>query len=136
MLLDEGLVNVFTLQHRIAEGIRHSIRAWRSDLCAADPSAYSDSDTVSTILTPADFNATDIVADAEEKYGVAFGEGLGEVAGKVFRIGHLGSLTDVMDPTAEMCTVDLGINITMGSGVAAAQKYYSGNSSVSHNDVR
>ena len=54
--------------------------------------------------------------------------GLGEVAGKVFRIGHLGSLTDVMMlsglATAEMCMVDLGLDIELGSGVAAAQEYY------------
>ena len=122
MLLDEGLENVFALHHRIAERIRHSIKAWGLHLYAADSSVNSDSDTVSTILTSADFNATDIVAHAAEKCGVAFGEGLGEVPGKVSRIGHLGSPTDVMAPTAKMCTVDLGINITMGSGVAAAQK--------------
>ena len=58
----------------------------------------------------------------------AFGVGLGEVAGKVFRIGHLGSLTDVMAlsgiGTAEMAMVDLGYPIELGSGVAAAQEYY------------
>ncbi len=65
---------------------------------------------------------------AAEKYGVAFGVGLGEVAGKVFRIGHLGSLTDVMMlsglATAEMCMVDLGLDVALGSGVAAAQEIY------------
>lgn len=68
---------------------------------------------------------------AAEVYGVAFGVGLGEVAGKVFRIGHLGSLTDVMMlsgiATAEMCMADLGLDITLGSGVAAAQDYYRAN---------
>ena len=68
-----------------------------------------------------------------------FGVGLGEVAGKVFRIGHLGSLTDVMTlsgiATAEMCMVDLGLDITFGSGVAAAQRYFSGNSAVSLKDA-
>ena len=67
---------------------------------------------------------------AAKTYGVAFGVGLGEVAGKVFRIGHLGSLTDVMTlsgiATAEMCMADLGLNIRLGSGVAAAQDYYRG----------
>ena len=64
---------------------------------------------------------------AAEKYGVAFGVGLGEVAGKAFRIGHLGSLTVVMAlsgiATAQMCMVDLGLDITLGSGLAAAQDY-------------
>lgn len=126
MLLAEGLENVFARHHRIAEGVRAAVRAWGLDLCAADPSVYSD--TVSAIRTPEGFNATDIVTHAAEKYGVAFGVGLGEVAGKVFRIGHLGSLTDVMAlsgiATAEMCMADLGLEITLGSGVAAAQDHY------------
>jgi alanine-glyoxylate transaminase/serine-glyoxylate transaminase/serine-pyruvate transaminase len=88
------------------------------------------SDTVSAIKTPEGFNATDIVSLSAEKYGVAFGTGLGEVAGKVFRIGHLGSMTDVMAlsgiATAEMCMVDLGLDIKLGSGVAAAQEVYRG----------
>jgi alanine-glyoxylate transaminase/serine-glyoxylate transaminase/serine-pyruvate transaminase len=55
---------------------------------------------------------------------------LGEVAGKVFRIGHLGMLTDVMVlsglATAEMCMADLGWPVKLGSGVAAAQEFYRG----------
>jgi alanine-glyoxylate transaminase/serine-glyoxylate transaminase/serine-pyruvate transaminase len=126
MLLDEGLENVFARHHRIAEGVRCAVRAWGLNLCAASPDIYSD--TVSAIRTPKGFNATDIVSHAAQTYGVAFGTGLGEVAGKVFRIGHLGSLTDVMMlsglATAEMCMADLGLDITLGSGVAAAQEFY------------
>ncbi|WP_380057969.1 L-aspartate--glyoxylate aminotransferase BhcA [Falsihalocynthiibacter sp. SS001] len=132
MLLDEGLENVFARHHRIAEGVRAAIGAWGLELCAANPSVYSD--TVSAIRTPEGFNATDIVTHAADKYGVAFGVGLGEVAGKVFRIGHLGSMTDVMAlsgiATAEMCMVDLGLDIKLGSGVAAAQEYYRGHSAL------
>lgn len=128
MLLAEGLDAVFARHHRIAGGVRAAVRAWGLDLCASDPSLYSD--TVSAIRTPDGVNATDIVTHAAEKYGVAFGVGLGEVAGKVFRIGHLGSLTDVMAlsgiATAEMCMADLGMDITLGSGVAAAQEFYRG----------
>ena len=94
---------------------------------------------MSAIKTPEGFNATDIVTHAAEKYGVAFGVGLGEVAGKVFRIGHLGSLTDVMAlsgiATAEMCMVDLGLDIKLGSGVAAAQDFYRGNTATAHQDA-
>jgi len=137
MLLSEGLENVFARHHRIAEGVRAAVGAWGLDLCAADPSVYSD--TVSAIRTPDGFNATDIVTHAASKYGVAFGVGLGEVAGKVFRIGHLGSLTDVMAlsgiATAEMCMADLGLDIKLGSGVAAAQDYYRGHSAVSQKDA-
>ena len=129
MLLSEGLENVFARHHRIAEGVRAAVKAWGLDLCAVSPDVYSD--TVSAIRTPEGFNATQIVEHAAKAYGVAFGTGLGEVAGKVFRIGHLGSLTDVMAlsgiATAEMVMADLGLNITLGSGVAAAQDYYRAN---------
>lgn len=137
MLLAEGLENVFARHHRIAEGVRAAVHAWGLELCAADPSLYSD--TVSAIRTPEGFNATDIVTHAAQKYGVAFGVGLGEVAGKVFRIGHLGSLTDVMAlsgiATAEMCMADLGLDIRLGSGVAAAQDYYRGHPAESRKDA-
>jgi alanine-glyoxylate transaminase/serine-glyoxylate transaminase/serine-pyruvate transaminase len=126
MLLTEGLENVFARHTRIAEGVRAAVRAWDMELCAASPDLYSD--TVSAIRTPEGFNASDIVAHAAKAYGVAFGTGLGEVAGKVFRIGHLGSLTDVMAlsgiATAEMVMADLGLPVTLGSGVAAAQDRY------------
>ncbi|MGB3406309.1 MAG: L-aspartate--glyoxylate aminotransferase BhcA [Jannaschia sp.] len=126
MLEEEGLESVFARHHRIAEGVRAAARAWGMPLCAASPDVWSD--TVSAIRTPDGFNATSLVTHAAETYGVAFGVGLGEVAGKVFRIGHLGSLTDVMMlsglATAEMCMADLGLDITLGSGVAAAQDYY------------
>lgn len=137
MLLAEGLENVFARHHRIAEGVRAAVRAWGLDLCAADPAVYSD--TVSAIRTPAGFNATSIVTHAASKYGVAFGVGLGEVAGKVFRIGHLGSLTDVMAlsgiATAEMCMADLGLDIRLGSGVAAAQEYYRATAAMAQQDA-
>ncbi|WP_417525834.1 L-aspartate--glyoxylate aminotransferase BhcA [Marinovum sp.] len=129
MLLDEGLENVFARHHRIAEGVRAAVGAWGLELCAASPDVYSD--TVSAIRTPEGFDATRIVSHAATTYGVAFGVGLGEVAGKVFRIGHLGSLTDVMTlsgiATAEMCMANLGLDIRLGSGVAAAQEYYRAN---------
>jgi alanine-glyoxylate transaminase/serine-glyoxylate transaminase/serine-pyruvate transaminase len=128
MLKDEGLENVFARHHRIAEGIRRAVAAWGLKLCAQSPDLYSD--TVSAIVVPEGFDGTRIVTHAAEKYGVAFGVGLGEVAGKVFRIGHLGSLTDVMAlsgiAAAEMAMVDLGLPIRLGSGVAAAQDYYRG----------
>jgi alanine-glyoxylate transaminase/serine-glyoxylate transaminase/serine-pyruvate transaminase len=126
MLLDEGLDAVFARHTRIANGVRAAISAWGMELCATSPAVYSD--TVSAIKTPDGFNASDIVDLAATKYGVAFGTGLGEVAGKVFRIGHLGSLTEVMAlsgiATAEMCMVDLGLPVQLGSGVAAAQNVY------------
>ena len=126
MLLEEGLDNVFARHHRLAEGVRTAVRAWGLEICAVREEIYSDS--VTAIVTPEGFDATELVNHASNKYGVSFGGGLGKVAGKVFRIGHLGSLTDVMAlsgiATAEMAMVDLGYPVTLGSGVAAAQEYY------------
>ncbi|MEZ5777139.1 MAG: aminotransferase class V-fold PLP-dependent enzyme [Paracoccaceae bacterium] len=126
MLLSEGLDNVFARHTRIAEGVRRAVDAWGLELCAKSPQVYSD--TVSAIRTPEGFNATDIVTRAASDYGMAFGVGLGEVAGKVFRIGHLGMLTDALMlsglATAEMVMVDLGLPVRLGSGVAAAQEFY------------
>jgi alanine-glyoxylate transaminase / serine-glyoxylate transaminase / serine-pyruvate transaminase len=126
MLLKEGLENVFARHRRIASGVRAAVDAWGMALCATKPAFYSDS--VSAIRTPEGFDANRIVSHAAQTYGMAFGVGLGEVAGKVFRIGHLGSLTDAMMlsglATVEMCMVDLGLPVRLGSGVAAAQAVY------------
>ncbi|SMY08287.1 L-aspartate--glyoxylate aminotransferase BhcA [Flavimaricola marinus] len=126
MLLEEGLENVFARHRRIADGVRAAVEAWGLEMCATRPEFYSDS--VSAIRTPEGFDATSIVTRAAQTYGMAFGVGLGEVAGKVFRIGHLGSLTDAMMlsgiATAEMSMVDLGLPMKLGSGVAAAQAVY------------
>ena len=126
LLEEEGLEAVFARHHRIAEGVRRAVDAWGLRLCAQSPDLYSD--TVSAVVVPEGFDGTRIVTHAAEKYRVAFGVGLGEVAGKVFRIGHLGSLTDVMALSglacAEMVMADLGLPVKLGSGVAAAADYY------------
>ncbi|MBO6758867.1 MAG: aminotransferase class V-fold PLP-dependent enzyme [Roseibium sp.] len=126
MLLEEGLDEVFARHARIAEGVRAATFAWGMKPFAATPDLYSN--TVTAVRTPDGFDASTIVAHAVETYGMAFGTGLGDVAGKVFRIGHLGMLTDAMAlsgiAVAEMCMADLGLDITLGSGVAAAQSVY------------
>ena len=124
LALDDGRIEKVYVQKGAQVGdVRAAAKAWGLPLCATKPEFYSD--TVSAIRTPEGFNATNIVTHAADAYGMAFGVGLGEVAGKVFRIGHLGSLTDAMMISglgvAEMCMVDLGLDIELGSGVAAAQ---------------
>ena len=106
--------------------MRRAVEAWGLSLCAANKSLHSD--TVSAVVVPDGFDGTKVVAHAAARYGVAFGVGLGEVAGTVFRIGHLGSMTDVMAlagvATAEMAMVDLGFPVKLGTGVAAAQEHF------------
>lgn len=126
MLFEEGLENVFDRHYRIAEGVRQAVKAWGLKLCANSPELYSDS--VSAIYVPEGFNSDELTNHAFEKYQVSFGVGLGEMAGKAFRIGHLGSLTDLMALSGiaaiEMAMKDLGYPIELGSGVSAAQEYY------------
>ena len=126
LLLDEGLDNVFARHHRIAEGVRQAVRAWGLDLCAKSPECYSD--TVSAILVPKGFDSDALTNHAYDAYGVSSGIGLGDLAKKAFRIGHLGALTDAMAlsgiAVSEMAMKDLGYPIELGSGVAAAQNHY------------
>ena len=121
MLEEEGLDNVFARHHRLAEGIRRAVAAWGLKLCAQSPELYSE--TVSAIVVREGFDGTKLVVHAADKYGVAFGVGLGEVAGKVFRIGHLGCLTDVMALSGIATRRDGdGRPRTSRSGLAAASR--------------
>lgn len=126
MLLGEGLDQVFARHYRIAEGIRTAIAAWGLKLCANSPELYSD--TVSAIYVPEGFDSNVLTKHAFDAYDVSFGVGLGQMAGKAFRIGHLGLMTDVMAlsgiATMEMAMKDLDYPIELGAGVAAAQNYY------------
>lgn len=126
LLLNEGMDNVNARHHRIAQGIRAAVNAWGLELCAKNPELYSD--TVTAIMVPEGKDANLVTQRAYEAYGVSFGGGLGKMAGKLFRIGHLGAMTDVMAlsgiAAAEMTMVDLGYDIDLGSGVAAAQRVY------------
>ncbi len=126
MLLEEGLENVFARHHRLAEGVRRAVAAWGLELCAKTPDLYSDS--VSAIYVPEGFDSNVLTNHIYDTYDVSFGIGLGEMAGKAFRIGHLGALTDVMVlsglATVEMGMKDLDYPIELGQGVAAAQEYF------------
>ena len=126
MLLEEGLDQVFARHHRLAEGVRLAVQAWGLRLCATKPEFHSDS--VSAIYVPDGFDSNELVNHAYKTYGVSYGVGLGKVAGKVFRIGHLGMLTDTLMlsglATIEMAMKDLDYPIQLGSGVSAAQEYY------------
>jgi len=126
ILFEEGLDNVYARHHRLAEGTRRAVSAWGLKLCAKDPKWYSD--TVSAIMTPAGYNAADVIDVAFKKYNLALGAGLSEVAGKLFRIGHLGDLNELMLMSgiagSEMAMRDVGIDVTPGSGVAAAGEFW------------
>ncbi len=126
LLLAEGLENVFARHYRLAEGVRRAVSAWGLSLCAKAPKWHSD--TVSAIVIPEGFDSAALVKHAYSRYNLSLGAGLNKVAGRVFRIGHLGDLNEIMCMMAlagsEMAMRDLGIPVEAGSGVAAAQEYY------------
>lgn len=128
LLFAEGLDNVFARHHRLAEGVRRAVAAWGLRLCAAAPQWQSD--TVSAIVIPEGFDSGALVKHAYQRYGLSLGVGLNKVAGRVFRIGHLGDLNELMCLMAvagsEMAMRDFGILVEAGSGVAAAGEYYRG----------
>ncbi len=130
LLLDEGLENVFARHNFLAEGVRRAVAAWGLELCAKGPEWYSD--TVTAIMVPEGKDANDVIKHAYNRYGLSLGAGLSVVAGKLFRIGHLGDLNELMLMSAisgaEMAMRDVGIDVVPGSGVAAAQEFYRQNS--------
>ncbi|AXS41908.1 aminotransferase class V-fold PLP-dependent enzyme [Breoghania sp. L-A4] len=126
LIFEEGLENIIARHHRLAEGVRRGVKGWGLDLCAKHEKWYSD--TVSAIVVPEGTDAREVIKIGYERYRTSFGSGLSKVAGKVFRIGHLGDLNEVMClsalASAEMAMADAGIKVELGSGVAAAQAWY------------
>ncbi|MGZ8392113.1 MAG: aminotransferase class V-fold PLP-dependent enzyme [Gemmatimonadales bacterium] len=126
MLMEEGLENVFARHHRLAEGTRQAVKAWGLELCARAPKWHSD--TVSAILVPSGVNGAEVIDIAYRRYNLALGAGLARMGGRLFRIGHLGDLNELMllgaIAGAEMAMRDVGMKITPGSGVAAAEEYW------------
>ncbi len=122
----EGLDNVLSRHARLAEGVRRAVAAWGLVPCAEHPSLASN--TVTAIRVPEGVDARDVIRIGYERYNTSFGSGLSRLAGKVFRIGHLGDLNEAMCLTAisvaEMALVEAGADIAFGSGVAAAQSWY------------
>jgi alanine-glyoxylate transaminase/serine-glyoxylate transaminase/serine-pyruvate transaminase len=128
ILSEEGLDNVFARHHRLANGARAAVKGWGLSLCAKEPKWNSD--TVTAIMVPPGFNGADVIDIAYRRYNLALGAGLSQMAGKLFRIGHLGDLNELMllgaIAGAEMAMRDVGIEVELGSGVAAAQASFQG----------
>ncbi len=122
----EGLENIFARHHRMAEAVRRAVDAWGLKLCAKEPKWHSD--TVSAILVPEGIDSADVVKTAYYRYNTSLGVGLNKVAGRVFRIGHLGALDEGMIGAAlfnvEMSLLDCGVKIKAGSGTGAAAEYF------------
>jgi alanine-glyoxylate transaminase/serine-glyoxylate transaminase/serine-pyruvate transaminase len=127
MLLEEGLSKVFTRHRRLAGAVRAAVDAWGLRNCAQGPDWYSD--TVTAVMVPEGFDANDVIKTAYHRYDLSLGGGLNKVAGKVFRIGHLGWLNEIMVLQAlggvELAMHDVGIKFEPGVGVGAAVRHLS-----------
>ncbi|SOR30783.1 serine-glyoxylate aminotransferase [Methylorubrum extorquens] len=124
-LFEEGLENVYHRHAVLGEATRQAVAAWGLKTCAKSPEWNSD--TVTAILAPEGVDAAKIIKHAYVRYNLALGAGLSQVAGKVFRIGHVGDLNELSllgaIAGAEMSLIDNGVKVTPGSGVAAASSY-------------
>jgi len=127
MLLEEGLNAVFARHRRLAGAVRAAVEAWGLRNCAQGPQWYSD--TVTAVMVPEGFDANDVIKTAYHRYDLSLGGGLNKVAGKVFRIGHLGWLNEIMVLQAlggvELAMHDVGIRFEPGTGVGAAVRHLS-----------
>lgn len=122
MLHEEGKEAVWARHHRLASGVRAAVAAWGLTTCCR--STAHASDTVTTIMSPDGVDGRALIADAHASLDLALGAGLGPLAGRAFRIGHLGDLNEGMLLGAlglvELALDRAGVPITLGSGGAAA----------------
>ena len=129
MLLEEGMDNIAARHNHLATGVRHAVSAWGLTNCCQDDQWHSD--TVTAIKVGDGYDANEVIKTAYYKYNVSLGAGLSILNGKVFRIGHLGWLNEIMVMQAlggvEMAMRDVGIPFTSGAGVGAAVDFYTAN---------
>ena len=121
MLFEEGLESVFARHARHAAATRAAVEAWGLEVLCADPREHSSS--LTAILMGDDHDADEIRRVILERFDMSLGAGLGRLAGRVFRIGHLGDFNDLM-LAGTLCGVEMGLRIAgvplAGSGVEAA----------------
>ena len=126
MMLNEGLDQIAQRHHRLANGVRAAVSAWGLENCAQDEKWYSD--TVTAVKVGEGYDANAVINSAYYDYKLSLGGGLNILAGKVFRIGHLGWLNEVMVLQSlggvELALRSAGIKFEAGSGVGAAVDYY------------
>lgn len=121
MLLEEGLENVFRRHDRFAEATRLAAKAWGLDILCTNPNEYSS--ILTALIMPEGHDADRLRSIILERFDMSLGAGLGKVAGKVFRIGHLGDFNDLM-LMGTLAGVEMGLRIAgvpvKASGVEAA----------------
>ena len=125
MLLDEeGLDAVFARHQRHGEATRRAVRAWGLEVLALDPREYSGS--LTAVVVPSGHDADRVRKTILEAFDMSLGTGLGKLAGKVFRIGHLGDFND-LTLMGTLAGVEMGLGLAgvqvRKEGVQAAMAY-------------
>ena len=124
MLREEGLENVFARHDRHAEATRRAARAWGLEILCAVPEEYSSS--LTALMTPAGHDADKLRKHILEAFDMSLGTGLGRLAGKVFRIGHLGDFND-LTLAGTLAGVEMGLELAgvphKKGGAQAAMDY-------------
>ncbi|MGD9785586.1 MAG: alanine--glyoxylate aminotransferase family protein [Hyphomicrobiaceae bacterium] len=132
MLLEEGLDNVFARHERLAEATRRAVNAWNLEILCANPRDYSPA--VTAVLMPDGHSADQFRRFVLDNFDMSLGTGLGKVAGKVFRIGHLGD-TNALTVVGALAGVEMALGMAgiphRAGGVAAAMAHISGASTES-----
>ena len=108
MLNEEGLENVFARHHRHGEATRAAVRSWGLELLCQDEAAYSD--TITAVLMPSGKDADAFRKLVLDRFDMSLGQGLNKVAGKIFRIGHLGDFNDLM-LMGTLAGVEMGLEV-------------------------
>ncbi|TCR64552.1 aminotransferase class V-fold PLP-dependent enzyme [Bosea sp. BK604] len=93
MLQEEGLDNVFARHKRLAAATRKAVETWGLEVLCQNPAEYSP--VLTAVLMPPSHDADHYRKVTLEKFNISLGSGLGKVAGKVFRIGHLGECNEL-----------------------------------------
>jgi len=108
MLEEEGLENVFARHRRHAEATRRAVRGWGLEVLCEDPREYSAS--LTAVVMPDGYDADELRRIALERYDMSLGTGLGRLADKVFRIGHLGHFND-LTLAGTLSGVEMGLGL-------------------------
>ena len=127
MLFEEGLDRALARHLRHAEATRRAVRAWELEILCSNPDEYSPA--LTTVVMPEGHDADALRKVILERFDMSLGTGLGKLKGKVFRIGHLGDLNDLM-LAGTLCGVEMGLSLAgipfSKGGVAAALDFLSG----------
>jgi alanine-glyoxylate transaminase/serine-glyoxylate transaminase/serine-pyruvate transaminase len=108
MLHEEGLDNVFKRHDRHAEATRRAVQAWGLEVLCDEPKDYSSS--LTAVLLPEGHDADAFRAGVLKNFNMSLGNGLSRLAGKVFRIGHLGDFNDLM-LLGTLSGVEMGLSL-------------------------